>query len=384
METFNEEKKLVCVVVCTSEATHNRTYGEEVLYMTEKEWINMGYTNGIIETAAENVAEFDMVYKKWMIYKSGRIKGQSIDRMECTYNRYYADSPLASMRICEINENAVIEFLNGIFANYGSVTLKEYRRIYQIVNNVLEFALDFQEPGARLLNWKTVKNYSYTNHVVTKKKEETSVSDSDIEKLRDFVLSGGYFEKQSACLLLMFNFYVGLRVGELSALEWSDVDIDKRILSVSKTEIKKYERLPDGSRGRLVYEIEDCTKTKAGTRKIPLCDKAVVMIRLLKIHHEKMGYNSKRLLYDGADIIGTRSLEQALRKICKLAEVPLFNTHRIRKTVATKMHYKGLPSRTIADILGHADISTTEKCYILTDTEYFATVSYALNDVFTY
>lgn len=59
-------------------------------------------------------------------------------------------------------------------------------------------------------------------------------------------------------------------------------------------------------------------------------------------------------------------------------------THMIRKTVATKMHYAGMPTRMIADMLGHADISTTEKCYILTDTEYFAAVSHALNDVFAY
>lgn len=267
---------------------------------------------------------------------------------------------------------------------YGAVTLKEYRRIYQIVNNVLNYALDFRENGSRLLNWKMIKEYTYSNHVVTHKNDDVSVPDSDIEKLRDFVLSGGYYVKQSACLMLILNFYLGLRVGELSALEWQDIDFERKILHVSRTEIKKYSRKEDGSRDKLVYEIEDCTKTAAGIRKVPLCDKALVILRLLKMHHEKMGYDSNRLLYDGADIIGVLSLDGTLRKICKLAQVPFFNTHKIRKTVATKLHYKGIPSRTIADILGHADIATTEKCYILTDSEYFASMSHALNDVFTY
>lgn len=65
-------------------------------------------------------------------------------------------------------------------------------------------------------------------------------------------------------------------------------------------------------------------------------------------------------------------------------EVPVFNTHMIRKTVATKMHFAGIPSRMIADMLGHADISTTEKCYILTDAEYAENMSHALKDVFNY
>ena len=351
--------------------------------MTKEEWLQVGYSSGAIQEEVPGTLTFYDAYSLWFSYKSGQVRAQSLDRMECTYNRWYLHSALPGKRLSEIDEKAVVAFLNGIFADAGTVTLKEYRRIYQIVNNVLCYALDFGLEGARLLNWRAIKEYTYTSHVVSQKKPCASVKDSDIAALRTFILSGGYYKKQSASLLLLVNFYLGLRVGELAALEWTDLDTEKRILYVSKSEVKKYDRLPDGTRRKMVYEISG-TKTENGTRRVPVCDQAAELFTLLAAHHRKMGYQSARMLYDGADVIGIRSLDGTLRRLCRLVEIPAFGTHMIRKTVATKMHYSGMPTRMIADMLGHADISTTEKCYILTDAEYFAAVSHALNDVFVY
>lgn len=374
----------MCGVQQAYACTHTPRLMERGINMTKDEWLAFGYSNNIIEVENVDCLTFLEVYNKWIIYKSGQIKGQSLDRIECTYNKYYAGNPLVSMTLNNISENTVIDYFNNLFAERGLVSLKEYRKIYQIVNNVLNYAVDFDFIGARLLNWKKIKEYSYTNHVVSAKKETNCIRDADVSTLYNFVIDGGYAEKQSACLLLVLNFYLGLRVGELSALEWSDIDYKRKVLNVSRTEIKKYVRTSDGKREKMVYEIENCTKTVAGTRRVPLCDMALYILKLLKKHHTKMGYESERLLYDGSEVIGVRSLDRTLRRLCKLVEIQPFSTHMIRKTVATKMHYSGMPSRTIADILGHKEISTTEKCYILTDIEYFATVSHALNDVFVY
>lgn len=189
--------------------------------------------------------------------------------------------------------------------------------------------------------------------------------------------------KQSACLLLPANFYMGLRVGELAVLTWHDIDFEEKRLYVSKTETKSYCRDDEGNRTCMKLEVSD-PKTANGVRAVLLCDKVVAMLRLIRQHHTKMGYDTESLLYDGTDIEGARSLSNTIRRLCEKAEVMPFSTHMIRKTVTTKMHFAGVPSRMIADMLGHADISATEKCYILTDAEYVETMSHSLNDVFNY
>lgn len=353
--------------------------------MTEKEWIAIGYQNHVIEACQPDTPSFGEAYRDWFTYKRGQIRPQSLDRIECTFNKYYAGSPLLGEPISSISEQAVIDFLNGIFAKYGSVTLKEYHRVYQIVNNVLCYALDFRYAGARLLNWKMVKGYSYTNHVVSSpQKGMQRVKDSDISAMRDFVLAGGYPARQSACLLLVFNFYAGLRVGELAALEWQDIDWGRRLLHVCRGEVKSFCRDEQGERtGGMRYDMA-APKTAGSVRTVPLCQKGLDLLRLLKLHHDRMGYQSRRLVYDGRDAVGAQSLDKALRRLCSMLEITPFSTHMIRKTVATKLHHAGIPTRVVSDVLGHSDISTTEKCYILSDAEYLATLSGSLDSALSY
>lgn len=353
--------------------------------MTEKEWLNIGYQSNVIDVITDDVMTFREVYKQWFLYKRGQIKPQSLDRIENSWMRFYESSPIACEKINNIDEQYVIDFLNSAFAKYGSMTVKQYQKLFQIVTSVLTYALDFGFPGSRLLNWTKIKNYTYTNHIVSAKRDTDCIRDADIRRLHDFVLSSGYPQKQSQCLLLMFNFYTGLRIGELAALCWHDIDFDKKLLRVSRSMVKKYERDSDGMRnGALQYVVGDEPKTVNGIRTIPLCDKAMVFLRLLRMHHDRMNYNSSFLHYDGKETVAVRSLERCLARLCQLADVPVFNTHMIRKTVATKLHYKGVPTRMISDFLGHAEVSTTEKCYILTDSAYAENVSHQLNEAFDY
>lgn len=92
--------------------------------MTEKEWLAMGYNNGIIEHVIGDVPLFSDIYKKWMKYKSGQIKGQSLDRMECTYNKYYSDSSLVSLHINDIGEDTVIDFFKWYLCDVWSCNTK--------------------------------------------------------------------------------------------------------------------------------------------------------------------------------------------------------------------------------------------------------------------
>ena len=45
-------------------------------------------------------------------------------------------------------------------------------------------------------------------------------------------------------------------------------------------------------------------------------------------------------------------------------EITQFKTHDIRRAFSTVLHYNGVPTRVISDLMGHSEIATTEKCYI--------------------
>lgn len=332
-----------------------------------QEWIDMGIKNGIVEIPVFECKTFEEVYKIWFCMKCRTIKPQSCDRIEVTYNKYYLESAFSKRNVSDINEDSVIDFLSQLVISHGDITLREFGRIYQIVNNVMVYAKDLKLGGARLIDWDVVKRYSPQNQMYHADRTETIINKKDIETLFEKVIvEKVYYLKQSACLCILLNFYLGLRIGELASLTWQDIDWEKRVVRINKTETKSYHRDENGTRlGRMSYQVSHSTKTVNGIREIPLIDDSMFLISLLKAHHEKMHYTSPFLAYDGCDTILVRSLDRTLRRLCRLCVVPYFNSHKMRKTFATLLHCNGTPTRFISDVLGHSEMSTTEHTYIL-------------------
>lgn len=343
--------------------------------MKLQEWIDIGINNGVVEREPVEEMTFEEVYRKWFLMKLNVIKNQSCDRIECTFNKYYKGSWFINLCVSVVDESAVIRFLTGIVVGCG-VTQRDFGRIFQIVNNVMVYAKDLCMGGARLLDWDMIKRYVPEGKFIPDLKQDFAIPKADVEKLLHLVIDEDiYPAKRSACLCLLLNFFLGLRVGELAALTWQDIDFQRRVARVYKTETKAYNRNEDGIReGAMVYRVVDDVKTIYSVREVPLLPEAIYILKELRAHHDAKHYESQFLAYDGSDTILVRSLDRTLRKLCKYAEVNYFSTHMIRKTFSTMLHTSGMPTRYISDLLGHSEMVTTERNYILTYQDNFNTL----------
>lgn len=356
--------------------------------MTRDEWLSIGYDKHIIEDVPpDSCVSFCDVYKQWFVMKMHKIKADSLDRIEVTYNKYYRGSALAGTYVHQINDNVVCDFLNSAVVN-NSVNYKEFGRIWQIINNVLVYARDMSVGFAQLIDWGFVKRYIYNCDIVKKERKEFMISDTDRRILFNGVLVDNVYPlKRSASLLLLMNFYLGLRIGELASLKFCDFDVNNKVLKIYKTEIKYFPRDEAGERsGSLVYDVVEDVKTRTSFRVMPLTDECISIYKLLCEHHKAMGYDSEYLCYDGTDTIMSRSLDRTLTRLCQVLGISHINSHRIRKTYASLLHMNGVPTRVITDLCGHSDMETTEKCYILNYeagySAYMKRINYALsNDI---
>lgn len=351
--------------------------------MLKDEWLAIGYEKGLIDDVSENEwVSFSDVYKAWFMMKMNRIKPQSVDRIEVTYNKYYYGSRLADMPVHTIDESKIIAFLNDTIVRCGNITEKEYARIYQIVNNVMQYGFDTKRGHCYCVNWNSVKQYIALDNIVTVKKKEMWVGSDDRNTLASAVLDYNiYNEKRSATLLLLANFYLGMRIGELASLRWSDVNWHERYIYTHTTQTKYYQRDEFGNRvGPMRYVNQDTTKTPHSVRAVPLCDNALYLLRQLYEWHKTKGYQSEFLAYDGTDTILSRSLARTLTRLCKLCEVNTFNSHRIRKTYSSELHRIGVPLRMISDVMGHADIRTTEENYLISYDDTLQVIRKALEN----
>lgn len=136
--------------------------------MTRDEWLSIGYDKHIIEDVPpDSCVSFCDVYKQWFVMKMHKIKADSLDRIEVTYNKYYRGSALVGTYVHQINDNVVCDFLNSAVVN-NSVNYKEFGRIWQIINNVLVYARDMSVGFAQLIDWGFVKD-TYITVILLKK-----------------------------------------------------------------------------------------------------------------------------------------------------------------------------------------------------------------------
>ncbi len=336
--------------------------------MNKDEWLSIGYDKGIINDIPDcEQVLFKSVYEKWFLSKIRTIKPQSVDRIEVTYNKYYSDSDFVLLPVHTITEKTISVFLNGIIKERADITYKEYGRISQIAHQVMLYAYELDIGHCSAINWDLVRSGISFSSLMPKPKKEYALSEYEKNRLFSGVLEYNiYPQKRCASLCILLNFYLGLRIGELASIRWRDVDYSNSCIYVHSTFAKYYERDKNGNRiDSMKYEVQDTTKTVYSVRKVPLIRESIYLLELIRDHQRAMCYKTEFIAYDGRETILEKSIERAIPRLCELCGIGKFNSHKIRKTFASELHKNGVPSKYISELMGHSDIKTTEKFYIL-------------------
>ncbi len=161
--------------------------------------------------------------------------------------------------------------------------------------------------------------------------------------------------------LFFFLYAFGLRIGELLALKWTDVDLEHQIIRVNKS--KKSNKA-----GQCIGK----TKTAKGNRTIPiLLDSAYN--RLAKM--QETAKDDKGFLFptSSGKALGYFQVKRVFNSTCALAGIKNKTIHELRHTFGTKMARavgvdgKPMPIAELSRIMGHSKISTTQNFYVHSD-----------------
>lgn len=154
--------------------------------------------------------------------------------------------------------------------------------------------------------------------------------------------------------------YSGMRAGEVCALTWRDVDFSERTITVNKTAIEVRERDKNGQM-RSVLQTQNSTKTRGGTRIIPMTERAFVAIsELQKITG---AYEYIVTSSNGVRIRPSR-LDTTFYKILDAIKLERVGVHTLRHTFATMLFHNGCEVKIVSDLLGHSNTKITENIYI--------------------
>ena len=160
--------------------------------------------------------------------------------------------------------------------------------------------------------------------------------------------------------LLLLDIYTGLRVGELCALKWSDVDFEAAMLNVCKNVVTTYNFTNnDNKRRKKINLVQNSTKSQ--NRVVPLNKTALALLQEMYSNaNDKTGY-----IAGGKNPGNVSSLIRSYERICKLAGIPnCKGVHTLRHTFASRLFSKGADIKVISEVLGHTDIGFTYNTYI--------------------
>lgn len=211
------------------------------------------------------------------------------------------------------------------------------------------------------------------NTVITKeeKKERRVLTPVEVDLFLEKAKGTFYYN------LFVLALETGMRVGELCALTWSDVNLSQKMIHVTHT------LCYFSKNGKYVFELHDA-KTKNGKRLIPLTAKAVTALMDQKKQNQKItkekvampGYENLVFITKNnrptQQFIITECMSLIIKNIQNEESVNFerFTLHTLRHTFATQCIESGMRPKTLQKLLGHGTLQMTMDwyCHVTDDT----------------
>ena len=149
-----------------------------------------------------------------------------------------------------------------------------------------------------------------------------------------------------------FDLWTGLRRGELLALTWENINIEQKLIYVRQSIIK--------TKGGDI--IQHTTKSRRD-RVVPLSDRALDILRRIFQNDTQSGFV---FTSSDGDFISLRNYNRLYKKFFEerqkaCPDLQYLSPHKLRHTYATFMLHSGADLETLRALLGHVDISTTQR-----------------------
>lgn len=256
--------------------------------------------------------------------------------------------PTFGNKVIVITEKEVQQFvLLKLDAGLSQKTVKDFlivlKMIYRYGVKINEFQhCDWDIKYPNVQENKALEVLNITNH----------------KKLMAFVSENFTFRNLGILMCLQ----TGMRIGEVCALQWGDIDLQKGVVSISKTIERIYIIDSEVKHTELIISSP---KTQNSHRDIPLSKTLLQMLRPLK-----------RIVNDKFFIITNeekptepRTFRNYYKTVLRTLNIPPLKFHGLRHSFATRCIESNCDYKTVSVILGHSDISTTLNLYVHPNNE---------------
>ncbi len=292
----------------------------------------------------------DALSAKWLEMKrrEGKVKTVTLQN----YNRQiklHINPLLGFYDVSSVNEEIIQMFIEVLIKDKG-LNPTTVRNIVGRLSEIMSFAVkeglihDNPCTLALLPKGKNKKGKALTPE------EQTS-----LEK----VLSA---QKNPQNIAIQLALYAGLRISEITALRWKDIDFKQGFIHVQHS----FKRIQTNNREQKTILYLGTPKSQNSVRAVPMnrqikacLEDYYKVLNDIQVQGESFVVGKKNgSFYD------VRAIQRHFAKLCKIAGIDYYHFHDLRHTFATNAKESGIDIQLISEILGHAHTATTMNIYL--------------------
>lgn len=309
------------------------------------------------------------LYPQWLSSKRKHTDSATyIKRINTDWNAFYENDEISDKPLKDLSAIYLDDWVHEKIQEH-QMTKKKYYNMSIILRQCLDYAC---MDGINILEENPFERVKVNKKLFVKKQKPNRETQVFLNGEQKLIVDECFarFNSRSNCttpLMILLNFQLGLRIGELVAIKWSD--IGDKYVSIQRMEVEDYTfEEVDGkvSAQPKGYKIVDYTKSEAGTREVYLNSEAKMLLKLIKKVNVSNGYYDDGYVFISSQKKqrgNARTITTYLEKLCESIGIVNKSNHKIRKTYISSLFDKGINIDTIRRQAGHEDERTSLNNY---------------------
>lgn len=297
----------------------------------------------LVQYGYKDKITFATALDMWLLSNKVRIKHTTYDKYSYIIQKHIVPD-LGNLSLAELNSMQINKFLNDKLHSGGIENNKPLAPSYvSTMSLIISSAIHY---AANEDLCTDLKNPIYKP--IANNKEIHVLNSADYNKLTMYIVSN----INETNLGILFALYLGLRIGEICALKWENIDFKTMIIHIKST----VSRI--NNNGKTKY-ILDVPKTKSSIRDIPIPKKLFTILKDSFVNRKSDFVISKT-----DSFVIPRTFEYRYHKLLNELAIESINFHSLRHTFATNCISNGMDVKSLSEILGHTNVNTTLQIYV--------------------
>lgn len=323
------------------------------------------------------LAKRDITLNEWFFrweksYRICNVRENTLQINHQQYMHYFSDT-IGKMKVNSIKQIHIVNSLNELHKGglKQSSLVKGNSLLILIFDAAVKNGIAEDNPARGAL--KIPKE---------RPKEKRVLTENEEEKFLEYISNNGFYKRYVPFFIVGFG--TGMRLGEILALTWNDINFEKSTIHIDKTLVRVQDHVNNGGMKIFINE----PKTYTSIRDIPMLPKVKEALQYQREHQIKCkvsisGYTDFVFVSKTGNVFSAANIFQTIKNIVARINkenkekagsedyvyFETFSPHCMRHTFTTRCYEKGVHEKVIQKILGHSKLDMTLNVYTHTTDE---------------